>query len=76
MGYESYSEFALKENMVASPEVVLYFLHDMSQLVRPTLIRYDILNVFHSYLWLYDFLFLRIVDIRIALAGVSNNLGF
>ncbi|KAK6132192.1 hypothetical protein DH2020_034075 [Rehmannia glutinosa] len=35
MGYKSYAEFALKENMASSPEVVLSFLRDMSEMVRP-----------------------------------------
>ncbi|KAL3834596.1 hypothetical protein ACJIZ3_009332 [Penstemon smallii] len=35
MGCNSYSEFALKENMASSPEVVMSFLHDMSKMVRP-----------------------------------------
>ncbi|KAL0299402.1 UNVERIFIED_CONTAM: Mitochondrial intermediate peptidase, mitochondrial [Sesamum radiatum] len=35
MGYRSYAEFALKDNMASSPEVVLSFLHEMSNTVRP-----------------------------------------
>ncbi|KAL7107300.1 hypothetical protein ACP275_06G045800 [Erythranthe tilingii] len=35
LGYKSYTEFAVKENMASSPEVVLSFLHDMSEMVRP-----------------------------------------
>ncbi|KAK4489446.1 hypothetical protein RD792_005255 [Penstemon davidsonii] len=35
MGCNSYSEFALKENMASSPEVVMSFLHEMSKMVRP-----------------------------------------
>ncbi|KAL0371585.1 UNVERIFIED_CONTAM: Mitochondrial intermediate peptidase, mitochondrial [Sesamum calycinum] len=31
----SYAEFALKDNMASSPEVVLSFLHEMSNTVRP-----------------------------------------
>ncbi|KAL2227187.1 probable mitochondrial intermediate peptidase, mitochondrial isoform X1 [Sesamum indicum] len=35
MGYKSYAEFALKDNMASSPEVVLSFLNEMSKTVRP-----------------------------------------
>lgn len=35
VGYKSYAEFALKDNMASSPEVVLPFLLDMSKMVRP-----------------------------------------
>ncbi|CAI9774984.1 unnamed protein product [Fraxinus pennsylvanica] len=35
VGYKSYAQFALKDNMASSPEVVLPFLHDMSKMVRP-----------------------------------------
>ncbi|KAG8381486.1 hypothetical protein BUALT_Bualt06G0126800 [Buddleja alternifolia] len=34
-GHKSYADFALKGNMASSTEVVLSFLHDMSEMVRP-----------------------------------------
>ncbi|XP_058205215.1 mitochondrial intermediate peptidase, mitochondrial [Rhododendron vialii] len=35
MGYKSYSEFAVHPNMASSPEVVMSFLLEMSEMVRP-----------------------------------------
>ncbi|KAJ4828412.1 Mitochondrial intermediate peptidase [Turnera subulata] len=35
MGHYSYSEFILKQNLASSPEVVMSFLRDMSQMIRP-----------------------------------------
>lgn len=35
MGYKSYAEFAVQPNMASSPEVVMSFLLEMSEMVRP-----------------------------------------
>lgn len=35
MGYKSYSEFAVHPNMASSPEIVMSFLLEMSEMVRP-----------------------------------------
>lgn len=35
MGCRSYAEFAVKPNMASSPAVVMSFLHEMSEMVRP-----------------------------------------
>ncbi|XP_052197196.1 mitochondrial intermediate peptidase, mitochondrial isoform X2 [Diospyros lotus] len=35
LGYKSYAEFAVHPNMAASPEVVMSFLLEMSEIVRP-----------------------------------------
>lgn len=34
IGYASYAEFALKQNMASSPAVVMSFLLEMSEMVR------------------------------------------
>ncbi|KAF4372136.1 hypothetical protein F8388_000352 [Cannabis sativa] len=36
LGYRSYAEFSLKPNMASSPEVVMSFLEEMSNMVRPS----------------------------------------
>lgn len=36
MGYRSYAEYTLKPNMASSPEVVMSFLKEMSEMVRPS----------------------------------------
>ncbi|KAF2311734.1 hypothetical protein GH714_026456 [Hevea brasiliensis] len=35
MGYKSYAEFVVKQNLASSPEVVMSFLCEMSEMIRP-----------------------------------------
>lgn len=35
MGYRSYAEFTVKQNLASSPEVVMSFLCEMSEMIRP-----------------------------------------
>lgn len=36
LGYRNYAEFSMKPNMASSPLVVMSFLEEMSNMVRPS----------------------------------------